>query len=162
MTFARDFSANALSQTDAVQVDDDLDHVAAASAAAEAGVSLTQRGVARSVSYVTPRVGKDAAPSGWAAAAVAADTTVIYMGAGEAEAITSALLAAGASPKLPVLIVENATLPTARRILLTLADLPRVADLKLTGPAVIMLGEVFAKAAATAALPAPLPRAKTA
>jgi uroporphyrin-III C-methyltransferase len=135
---------------------------AASAAAAEAGVSLTQRGVARSVSYVTPRVGKDAAPSGWAAAAVAADTTVIYMGAGEAEAIASALLAAGASPRLPVLIVENATLPTARRILLTLADLPRVADLKLTGPAVIMLGEVFAKGSVTAALPAALSRAKTA
>lgn len=123
---------------------------AASAAAAEAGVSLTQRGVARSVVFVTPRVGEDAAPSGWARAATAADTAVIYMGAGEAAAITAALLAAGAPRALPVLVVENATLPAARRIPLTLAELPRVAEFALTGPVLIMLGTVFAEASATA------------
>ncbi len=122
---------------------------AALGAAAEGGVSLTQRGVARSVAFVTPRVGEDAAPSGWARAATAADTAVIYMGAGEAAAITAALLAAGAPGDLPVLVVENATLPAARRISLTLAELPRVAEFGLTGPVVIMLGTVFAAASET-------------
>ena len=122
---------------------------AAAAAAADAGISLTQRGVARSVSFVTPRVGENAAPSGWAAAAVAADTTVIYMGAGEAEAITTALLAAGAPGSLPVLVVENATLPLTRRISLTLAELPRITQFGLTGPVVIMLGAVFAAASSS-------------
>jgi uroporphyrin-III C-methyltransferase len=122
---------------------------AASASAAEAGISLTQRGVARSVAFVTPRVGEDAAPSGWAKAAAAADTAVIYMGAGEAAAITVALMAAGAPADLPVLVVENATLPAARRIPLTLADLPRVAEFGLTGPVLIMLGTVFAAASAT-------------
>jgi uroporphyrin-III C-methyltransferase len=135
---------------------------AASAAAAEAGVSLTQRGVARSVSFVTPRVGKDAAPSGWAEAAVAADTTVIYMGAGEAEAITTALLAAGAPEALPVLVVENATLSKTRRISLTLAELPRIAQLGLTGPVLIMLGAVFTEASATSTETSVMPSCKTA
>jgi uroporphyrin-III C-methyltransferase len=135
---------------------------AASAAAAEAGVSLTQRGVARSVSFVTPRVAEDAASSGWAAAAAAADTTVIYMGAGEAVAITTALLAAGAPRTLPVLVVENATLPITRRISLTLAELPRIAQFGLTGPVVIMLGAVFAEAAATSTESSVLPSCRTA
>jgi len=135
---------------------------AASAAAAEAGVSLTQRGVARSVSFVTPRVGDGAAPSGWAKVAAAADTAVIYMGAGEAEAITTALLAAGAPGALPVLVVENATLPITRRISLTLAELPRIAQFGLTGPVVIMLGAVFAQASATSAEASVLPSCRTA
>jgi uroporphyrin-III C-methyltransferase len=121
---------------------------AALAAAAEAGVSLTQRGVARSVAFVTPRVGEGAAPSEWAAVAAAADTAAIYMGAGQAREITAALLAAGAPRELPVLVVENATLPEARRIALTLAELPRIAEYGITGPVVIMLGAVFATGSA--------------
>src|SRR5687767_169045 len=64
---------------------------AALAAAAESGISLTQRGIARSVAFVTPRVAAGAPPNEWAAAAAAADTAVIYMGAGEAATITAAL-----------------------------------------------------------------------
>ena len=117
---------------------------AALAAAAEAGISLTQRGLARSVVFATPRVGKGEAPSDWAKSAAGADTAVIYMGAGEAVAITAALLAAGARPDLPVLVVENATLPQTRSLALTLAELPGVGALGFQGPAVIMLGAVFA------------------
>jgi uroporphyrin-III C-methyltransferase len=119
---------------------------AALAAAAEAGLSLTQRGLARSVAFVTPRVGKGEAPSDWAKCAAGADTAVIYMGAGEAEAIAAALLAAGAPRDLPVLVAENATLPESRRIALTLVELPRIAAFGFEGPAVIMLGAVFAPA----------------
>ena len=55
---------------------------AALAAAADLGVSLTQRGAARSVAFVTPRVGEGEAPSQWARTVAAADTAVIYMGAG--------------------------------------------------------------------------------
>jgi uroporphyrin-III C-methyltransferase len=121
---------------------------AALAAAAETGISLTQRGVARSVAFVTPRVGEGAAPSEWARVVAAADTSAIYMGAGQAKEITAALLAAGAPRHLPVLVVENATLPQARRIALTLGELPRLARYGVTGPVVILLGAVFAAAAA--------------
>ena len=118
--------------------------------AAEAGVSLTQRGVARSVAFVTPRVGRGEAPSEWARAAAAADTAVIYMGAGEAASIAAALIAAGLPRELPVLVAENATLPQARRIALTLEELPEIARYGITGPTLIMVGRAFAGALAAA------------
>src|SRR5262245_50117101 len=106
----------------------------ALAAAAEAGISLTQRGVARSVAFVTHGVGAGDSLKEWAAVAMAADTAAIYMGAGEAEAITRALLAAGAPRDLPLLVVENATLPDARRVALTLGELPGIAAYDLNGP----------------------------
>ena len=115
----------------------------ALAAAAEAGVSLTQRGVARSVAFVTPRVGKDEAPSEWVKSVAAADTAVIYMGAGEAASISAALIAAGMPRELPVLVAENATLPQARRIALTLEELPEIARYGVTGPTLIMVGRAF-------------------
>lgn len=129
---------------------------AALAASAEAGISLTQRGAARSVAFVTARVGEGEAPSEWARNAAAADTAVIYMGAGQAEAVAAALIAAGAKRVLPVLVVENASLPDARHVACTLEELPRISQLGLTGPTVIMLGHVFAEAlATTAAIPVP-------
>ena len=56
----------------------------ALAAAAEAGISLTQRGAARSVAFVTPRVGEGEQPNEWSRTVAAADTSVIYMGAGQA------------------------------------------------------------------------------
>ena len=134
----------------------------ALAAAAESGISLTQRGLARSVVFVTPRVGDGERPSGWAKAAAAADTAVVYMGAGQAGEIAAALLAAGARRGLPVLVVENATLPESRRFALTLAELPHIAEFGLSGPAVIMLGTVFSAALAASAGPLSLPSSKTA
>lgn len=126
---------------------------AAVAAAAEAGVSLTQRGLARSVVFVTPRVGKGQAPSAWAKTAAGADTAVIYMGAGKAAAITAALLAAGARRDLPVLVIENATLPQSRRVAMRLADLPQISAQAFQGPTVIMLGAVFEVALAAQSRP---------
>ena len=126
---------------------------AALAAAAEAGVSLTQRGLARSIGFVTPRVGKGEAPSEWAKTAAGADTAVIYMGAGEAAAITVALLEAGARHDLPVLVIENASLPQSRHIAMTLAELPQIAARAFHGPTVIMLGAVFASTLAAQAEP---------
>ena len=68
---------------------------AALAAAADLNVSLTRRGVARSVAMVTPRVGEGESPHAWARAAANADTAVIYMGAGQADAIVAALTAHG-------------------------------------------------------------------
>jgi uroporphyrin-III C-methyltransferase len=119
----------------------------ALAAAAEAGISLTQRGVARGVAFVTPRVGEGHAPSDWARTAAAADTTVIYMGAGQAAQITAALLAAGVRPDTPVVVAENVTLAQTRRVALTLRELPGIAQSGITGPTIILLGHAFARAA---------------
>ena len=115
----------------------------ALAASAELGISLTRRGVARSVAFVTPRVGEGEKANGWARAAAASDTAVVYMGAGQAELIASALLAEGLSAETPVMVVESATLPERRQWRLELHDLARVAGLGVTGPALILIGEVY-------------------
>lgn len=119
---------------------------AALAASADLRISLTQRGLARSVTFLTPRVGAGEKSNEWARAAASADTAVIYMGAGEAEMIATTLLAHGVPAATPVMVVENASLPGARQLKLTLRDLPLVADLGLSGPAVILLGAVYAAA----------------
>jgi uroporphyrin-III C-methyltransferase len=121
---------------------------AALAASADLKVSLTQRGVARTVAFVTPRVGAGERESSWVAAVLAADTAAIYMGAGEAEAIAAALIGAGKPADTPVAVVENASVApaTARG---TLQDLPRLAR-SAGGPIVILLGEAYAEAAEAA------------
>lgn len=119
---------------------------AALAASAELGVSLTERGVARSVTLATPRTAPGAAENGWADAVANADTAALYMGAGEAAAVAEALRARGKPAGLPVVVIENASLPDARRWYTTLAGLPRLADETFTGPVMLLLGEVFAEA----------------
>jgi len=120
---------------------------AALAAGADLGVSLTRRGIARSVAVATPRVGAHERKSDWAAALASADTAAVYMGIGEATAITAALLALGKPGSLPVVAVENASLPRSRRWCTTLAALPKLAEEAFSGPVVLLLGEVFAEAA---------------
>ncbi len=115
---------------------------AALAASAQLGVSLTQRGVARSVTFATPRIGPDEAASDWAVSAAASDTTVLYMAVGQAAQIASSLIAHGKSANTPVAIVENASLPDEQKIFTTLAGLS-ASSLRLKGPAVLCIGEVF-------------------
>jgi uroporphyrin-III C-methyltransferase len=124
---------------------------AALAASAELGISLTRRGAARSVAFVTPRVGEGEKANAWAKAAAASDTAVIYMGAGQAGLIASALLAQGLSAATPVVVVESASLPERRQWRLALRDLARIADFGVTGPALILVGEVYAGALQEAA-----------
>lgn len=59
-------------------------------------------------------------------------------------------LKGGASRDLPVMVVENASLPESRRISVTLEELPRISQYGLNGPTVIILGRIFAAALAAA------------
>jgi uroporphyrin-III C-methyltransferase len=115
---------------------------AASAAAAELGISLTRRGLARKVALVTPRAGEGEVPNDWVSSVAGADTAVIYMGAGLGEPITRALVAHGLAPQTPVALVEDASLPQARVLTGALVDLPRLAGALGSGPAVIVLGEV--------------------
>ncbi len=121
---------------------------AALAAAADARMSLTRRGVSRSVAFVTPRIGEGEQAGGWARAAAAADTAVIYMGAGDAIGISTALVQAGRPPSTPVAMVENASHPGCRIHAASLASLPALAALRGNGPALIIVGEVCAGLAA--------------
>ena len=115
---------------------------AALAAAADLGLSLTRRGLARSVTFVTPRVGVGERDSSWLAAALAADSVAIYMGAGKAAAIAAALIAGGKPASTPVALVRNASLPTAAVAEGTLAQLPSLGEAD-GAPALILLGEAL-------------------
>ncbi len=117
---------------------------AALAGAAEAGVSLTRRGMSRSVVFVTPRIGEGEDASNWARAVAAADTSVLYMAAGQAEAIAHILRQHGVSDATPVAIVESASLPRSRKVLTVLRDLARDVPSGGDGPVLVMLGRVFA------------------
>jgi uroporphyrin-III C-methyltransferase len=124
---------------------------AALAAAADARLSLTRRGVSRSVAFVTPRIGEGENPGAWANAAAAADTTVIYMGAGDAIAVTTALAAAGVALTTPVALVESASQPGCTVHAGVLAGLPGLAAQRGNGPALIIVGAVCAELAASLA-----------
>jgi uroporphyrin-III C-methyltransferase len=130
---------------------------AALAAAADARMSLTRRGVARSVAFVTPRIGEGENPGAWASAAAAADTAVIYMGAGDAIGVTQALARAGMPLATPVAFVESASRPDGLVQRGVLAALPHLAASRGNGPALIVVGAVCADAVASQ--PAALARA---
>ncbi len=118
---------------------------AALAASAQLGVSLTQRGVARTITFVTPRIGDDESSSDWASAAAKSDTVAMYMGAGQAEAIVATLIAHGVSATTPVVVVRDASLPgsvTRTGTLRQLAALCAI-DSDAPGPAVILFGETM-------------------
>jgi uroporphyrin-III C-methyltransferase len=117
---------------------------AALAAAAELRVSLTRRGASRSVTLVTPRVGAGSPDSDWSAALDPTGTGCIYMGAMQAQAVRQALLERGYPPAIPVALCESASLPHAQSLRGTLAELPELAARLGDGPALILVGEVFA------------------
>ena len=126
----------------------------ALAASAELSVSLTRRGISRSVGFVTPRHGEGEDPGDWVDAAMAADTAVIYMGTGQAAAVSAALIKAGKPATTPIAIVENASLPGARHAFGSLADLPELAATS-GGPALILIGEVYREIGRKAAIGEP-------
>ena len=124
---------------------------AALAASADLGVSLTRRGLSRSVAFVTPRVGPGEAENDWVQAVIAADTVALYMASGEAEEISARLIKAGKAASTPIAVVENASLPSARIEFSTLANLAdSIAALNLEGPALILVGEVYRQGAESA------------
>jgi len=121
---------------------------AALAAAATLRVSLTRRGIARTVALLTPRVGSGETASEWVGAALEADSAVLYMAAGASRGIAQSLIAAGKPAATPVALVENATLPGEQRLFTTLASLAQAELPRAEGPVVMCIGEVFGQAAA--------------
>ena len=118
-------------------------------------VSLTRRGEARRVQYITGhgRDGKLPADIDWASLADPAMTTVVYMPTKTLPELAANAVKAGLDPATPAVAVEQATRPDERVIAATIADLPaRLAAAATSGPVVVMIGRVFAdyvEAAAT-------------
>jgi uroporphyrin-III C-methyltransferase len=116
---------------------------AASAAAASAGISLTLRGLARKLTFVTAhaRAGEEL-DLDWSSLADPKATLAIYMGKAAAAKISRELIKAGLCAGTPVLLVENASLPNERQFRTRLDLLPLSAKSALgDGPALLLIGE---------------------
>lgn len=123
---------------------------AACAASAQLRVSLTRRGVSRSVAFLTPRAGAGEQPSQALRANADTSTLALYMASHESMALAQELMSYGRPGNTPVALIENASHPASREALTTLATLARVpvaallnSEAPLPGPIIVMLGEVF-------------------
>jgi uroporphyrin-III C-methyltransferase len=110
-------------------------------APAAAGIPVTHRGMATSVSVVTARVG-DATPDDgidWAALARIGGTVVVLMGMSERKRIADGLIAGGLGPDTPIAVVHWGTTPLQQVARSTLRGLPSI---DLPAPAAIVIGPV--------------------
>ncbi|KRB79480.1 uroporphyrin-III methyltransferase [Sphingomonas sp. Root710] len=124
--------------------------ITAASAAAASGLaSLTLRGLARRLTFVTAhaRAG-EAIDLDWDALAAHNTTLAVYMGRAAAPEIVRNLLAAGRAPDTPVMIAVNVSLPTERLIRGQLSALPFLtAAISDDDPTLLLIGEATRAAA---------------
>lgn len=115
---------------------------AASAAAAGLGRSLTLRGTARKLVFVTAhaRAGEPLELD-WQALADPAATLAVYMGKAAANEVSANLIKHGLPPETPVAVVIDASLPSERS-LLTRLDLLSLAvnGLPGEGPAVLLIG----------------------
>lgn len=115
---------------------------AALACAASAGIPLTHRDHAQSVTFVTAQEKPGGVAPDWQALCGPHQTLAIYMGVGRARETADALMSAGRAPDTPVAIVENGSRPQERIITGVLNDLGDLVSRSiLTGPALLFVGE---------------------
>jgi uroporphyrin-III C-methyltransferase/precorrin-2 dehydrogenase/sirohydrochlorin ferrochelatase len=125
---------------------------AATGCAAAAGIPLTHRDHTGTVTFVSGHA-KDGDPAlDWAGLAQAKQTLVIYMGVSTAGRIADQLIAHGMDPHIPVAVIENGTLPTQKLASGSLGEIEQlIADHRITGPALLVIGSVAGLAAGAGA-----------
>lgn len=124
---------------------------AALACAAETGIPLTHREVARSVTFATGHTRDGRLDLDFAALARPGQTLAVYMGVATIGALRDGLVAAGRDPATPAAIVENGGTGEARRLDGTLGSLGLVAEGVRAGvPALVLVGEVVGRRPPTA------------
>jgi uroporphyrin-III C-methyltransferase len=116
---------------------------AAAGCAAYAGIPLTHRDHAHSVTFVAGHGDANGREPDWPALAKPGITAVFYMGLARVEHIASRLVQHGAAGALPAALIAQGTLTDQRVItgtLVTIADAAARAGLE--SPALLVVGEV--------------------
>jgi len=115
---------------------------AAVACAASAGIPLTHRDHAQSVTFASGVVKQDGQDANYRALSAPNSTSVFYMGVGAAPQIQRKMLDAGRASSTPVALVENGTTDQERRIFGTLAGLADlVTNNAINGPTIIIVGE---------------------
>jgi uroporphyrin-III C-methyltransferase len=125
---------------------------AASAAAAAGGTSLTLRGSARRLTFVTAHAQAGGTLDlDWQALATPDATLAIYMGRAAAASVTQQLIAAGRNPDTPVLVVVNASLPAERIIRGRLSSLAFLVEtIGDKDPTVLIVGDAVVQPSARA------------
>jgi len=121
--------------------------ITAASAAAASGLaSLTLRGTARQLTFLTAHARADEAMDhDWGELARRRGTLAIYMGRAAAPTIMRDLIAAGCDPATPVLVAVNVSLPDERLLRGRLDSLSfLVRTIGQDDPTLLLIGEAVA------------------
>lgn len=116
---------------------------AASAAAASGGASLTLRGLARKLTFVTAhaRAG-EALDLDWTALAAPDATLAVYMGRAAAAEVARNLIAAGRAPDTPVMVAVNVSLPTERILRGRLSALAFLVEtISDHDPSLLLIGE---------------------
>ncbi len=121
---------------------------AACAAAAQFDIPLTHRGLARRVMFSTARTeGGRLVDLDWTGLADGQTTLALYMGRSAVGQLARRLLAEGLSEDTPAAAIENAGAPSARLVTARLSDLAVVLEsMAPSGPLLILIGEVAARA----------------
>jgi len=120
---------------------------AAHACAASIALPLTLRESVRRFSLVTGATAEGEPELDWKALAEPGQAFAIYMGVRTARSLRQKLLAAGADPDLPIVIVENGTRPNELAVATTLRDLAdAIAAFGIAGPAIILGGLAWSDA----------------
>jgi uroporphyrin-III C-methyltransferase/precorrin-2 dehydrogenase/sirohydrochlorin ferrochelatase len=113
--------------------------------AAYAGIPLTHRDHAHSVTFVTGHAQGEGPEPDWRALAMPRTTAVFYMGLARLDHIVAKLLQHGAPGSRPAGIIVQGTMAQQRVITATLATLREVSSgAKLESPALLIVGDVVA------------------
>ncbi len=113
--------------------------------AAYAGIPLTHRDHAHSVTFVTGHAQSDGKEPDWRALAMPGATSVFYMGLARLDHIVAKLLAHGAPDTRPAGLIAQGTTLDQRVVTATLATIgAAAAAAKLQSPALLVVGDVVA------------------
>jgi uroporphyrin-III C-methyltransferase/precorrin-2 dehydrogenase/sirohydrochlorin ferrochelatase len=116
---------------------------AAAGCAAYAGIPLTHRDYAQSLTFVTGHCKGETDAVDWAPLARPGHTTVFYMGLGHLQNIVARLQEHGAPADRPAAVIEQGTRAAQRVVTGTLADLEsKVRTAGIESPALLIVGDV--------------------
>jgi uroporphyrinogen III methyltransferase/synthase len=116
-------------------------------APAYAGIPVTHRGVATSITFVTGHEDptKEKTTVDWQALAKSGGTIVLYMGVKTLPNIAAALTAGGMSPDTPAAAIQWGTYPRQRTVTATLATLSdTIAREGISAPVITVIGPVVA------------------
>lgn len=118
---------------------------AAIACAAYAGIPLTHRNHAQSLSFVTGHVAAHSKAPDWHHLAGKGRTVAVYMGVKQANRLRRQLLAAGLDGSLPVALVADGTRQWQQVLHGTINELPAMSSQLIKGaPALFIIGEVAA------------------